>query len=145
MELTEKLETGNLIIYSDGGSRGNPGPAACGAVVFEASGKELQRLSRTIGITTNNQAEYQALEMALKWVKESGFDKGITCRLDSELVVKQLNGEYKMKNMDLKTWFYKVKELVVELGGSVWFEHIPREKNKIADYLVNEALDASGN
>lgn len=145
MELTEKLETGNLIIYSDGGSRGNPGPAACGAVVFDGGGQELKRLSNTIGNTTNNQAEYQALVMALNWVKDTGMHVGITCRLDSELVVKQLNGEYKMKNMDLKPWFNKVKELVVELGGSVWFEHIPREKNKIADFLVNEALDASGN
>jgi len=138
------IESKNLIIYSDGGSRGNPGPAACGAVIISDTGEEVQRLSRTIGNTTNNQAEYQALAMALAWINDNCEQSGIVCRLDSELVVKQLNGEYKIKNMELVPWFNQIKTLVVELGGSVMFEHVPREQNKIADYLVNQALDSAG-
>jgi ribonuclease HI len=135
-------------IYSDGGSRGNPGPAACGVVIFNGD-KEIKRLNKTIGNTTNNQAEYQALEMGLNWIKLNCYadialcDEGskISCKLDSELVVKQLNGEYKIKNVELKPWFAKIRNLVIELGGGVTFSHIRREQNKIADMLVNEALD----
>jgi ribonuclease HI len=133
------------VMYSDGGSRGNPGPAACGVVIFEGD-KEIKRLNKTIGNTTNNQAEYQALEMGLEWISINCHPEGtkgslIVCKLDSELVVKQLNGEYKLKNEELKPWFAKIRNLVIELGGGVTFSHIPREQNKIADSLVNEALD----
>ena len=153
-----QLSAISLSMFSDGGSRGNPGPAACGVIILEGN-KEIKRLSKTIGNTTNNQAEYQALEMGLSWVLENCHPKSviqpshpelisgsssklnIECKLDSELVVKQLNGEYKMKNAELKPWSAKIRNLVIELGGSVTFSHVPREQNKIADMLVNEALD----
>ena len=127
---------------SDGGSRGNPGPAACGAVIYDQAGNEVQRLSRTIGVTTNNQAEYQALAMGLEWVLAAHQKASVVCRLDSELVVKQLRGEYKMKNQELKPWFDMIKMLVQDLGGDITFEHVRREQNKVADLLVNQALDA---
>lgn len=135
----------SITMFSDGGSRGNPGPAACGVVIFEGE-KEIKRLNKTIGHTTNNQAEYQALEMGLSWILDNCHPElvsgsNVLCKLDSELVVKQLNGEYKIKNEELKLWFAKIRNLVIELGGTVTFSHVPREQNKIADMLVNEALD----
>lgn len=132
----------SMIIYlnTDGGSRGNPGPAACGAVIYDEDGQEMKRLKRSIGNTTNNQAEYQALAMALDYVKETYGTAKVNARLDSELVVKQLNGEYKMKNAELRPWFERVKTLQKDLGN-VTFEHVRREQNKVADMLVNECLD----
>lgn len=130
-----------LLLQTDGGSRGNPGPAACGAVVFNELGDEVQRLSKVIGVTTNNQAEYQALVMGLGWIKENYGTAHVVARLDSELVVKQVRREYKMKNAELRPWFDQIHRLVSELGGVVQFEHVRREQNKIADLLVNQALD----
>ncbi len=133
-----------ITMFTDGGSRGNPGPAAIGAVIFNEVGDELIRLKKTIGVTTNNQAEYQALVMALQWVKQGYGSAKVLAHLDSELVVKQLQGHYKMKNAELRPWFNQIHALVNDLGGEVVFQHVPREKNKIADLLVNEALDELG-
>ncbi|MDF1498228.1 MAG: ribonuclease HI family protein [Patescibacteria group bacterium] len=134
-----------LIIFTDGGSRGNPGPAACGAVIKNEAGKIILKSSKYIGKATNNQAEYEALILVLEKVKEINKSKqtkvNIDCFLDSELVVKQLNREYKMKNEGLKPLFIKVNNLISEFN-SVKFFHIPREKNKLADKLVNQELDA---
>jgi ribonuclease HI len=135
----------SLTLNTDGGSRGNPGPAAIGAVIYDSAGKELQRLSKTIGSTTNNQAEYQALVMALKWVLENYGPASVLARLDSELVVRQLKGEYKMKNIELRPWYEKIHVLIEHLGGNVKFEHVPRERNVLADKLVNDALDHISN
>ncbi len=128
-----------LIIHSDGGSRGNPGPGAIGVVISNGAGEVVKEISHYIGRTTNNQAEYQAiltgLEVAHK-LKASEVD----CFLDSELVVKQLNHEYKVKDKDMASLFIKVHNLSLQFK-KITFTHIRREHNKLADKLVNEALD----
>ncbi len=128
-----------LIIHTDGGARGNPGPAAIGVVIENESGEVLLNVSRYIGQTTNNQAEYQAVYTALKEAKNLG-GKILDIYLDSELVVKQLKLEYKVKNKELAPIFMKVWNLAQEFKSITW-RHILREKNIKADKLVNEALD----
>jgi ribonuclease HI len=127
-----------LQIFTDGGARGNPGPAGIGAVIW--SGNNLVgRHRKFIGETTNNQAEYQAVILGLEEARKSGAGE-VEVFLDSELVVKQLNREYKVKDKDLAPLFVKVWNL--SLGfKKITFHHIPREKNKEADKLVNEAID----
>jgi ribonuclease HI len=124
-------------LHTDGGARGNPGSAGIGAVL-EIGGKQHE-FKRYIGETTNNQAEYQALVMGLERAKEQGATE-VDCLLDSELVVKQMNREYKVKDKDLAKQFMKVWNLMAEFK-KVTFKHIYRENNKIADRLVNEAID----
>ena len=128
-----------LIIHTDGGSRGNPGPAAIGAVLEDPSGQVLAQVSECIGDTTNNQAEYQAVIAALREAKKLAATE-LDFYLDSELVVKQLNGEYKMKNKDLSPLFAKICTEKLSYK-KVSFSHIRREFNKAADALVNKALD----
>jgi ribonuclease HI len=133
-----------LIIYTDGGARGNPGPAAIGVVITQG-GQALKKYSEFIGETTNNQAEYQAVIFALKKVKllfgkKKAKEMEIEVLMDSELIVKQLNHEYKIKEEDLQPLFLKIWNLMLDFG-QVNFKHIPREKNKEADRLVNQALD----
>lgn len=129
-----------VTIFTDGGSRGNPGPAAIGGVI-KYDGKQHD-FAEYIGETTNNQAEYQAILFALNWVKENTVDDiEVNCFLDSQLVVEQLKGNYKMKNEGLKPLFWEIREIIMDLGGKVSFTHIPREQNKDADALVNMALD----
>ncbi|MBI2607742.1 MAG: ribonuclease HI family protein [Candidatus Doudnabacteria bacterium] len=128
-----------LTIYTDGGARGNPGPAAIGVVIYDAKGKIIDRIGRYIGETTNNQAEYSALITALAKAAELQA-REVKCFLDSELVVKQLSGEYKVKEQGLQS---RVKE-VLRLSNkfeSVVFRHVSREENRLADKLVNLALD----
>jgi len=128
-------------LYTDGGSRGNPGPAGIG-VWIETLNKKY---SDFIGETTNNVAEYKALIFGLKKLKQI-LGKGktkeykVSCYLDSELAVKQLNHEYKLKDENVQKNFIEIWNLTLDFG-EVDFTHIPREKNKIADSLVNEALD----
>ncbi len=125
------------IIYTDGGARGNPGPAGIGVVIkFDET---THYFKKYIGKTTNNQAEYQALVMALEKAKELGATE-VDCRLDSELVVKQLNREYRVKDKDLAIQFVKVWNLMANFK-KVTFKHVFREDNKEADRLVNEAID----
>lgn len=125
-------------IYSDGGARGNPGPAAIGVVISQDN-KVVTTISRCIGETTNNQAEYQAIIAGLEKVIELKAET-VECFLDSELVVKQLRHEYKVKNKDLATLFVKAHNLSLQFK-KISFNHVPREENKAADKLVNEALD----
>ena len=127
----------HAIIHTDGGARGNPGPAGIGATIKIED--KVHELKRYIGETTNNQAEYRALIMALEHAKELGVTEA-DCRLDSELVVKQLNREYKVKDKDLAPLFVKVWNLMSEFK-KITFKHIYREDNKAADRLVNEAID----
>lgn len=126
------------ILYSDGASRGNPGDAGAGALLTSSKGDEYS-LSVYLGQKTNNQAEYEALIIGLEKLKGLKA-KDLEIRADSELLVKQLNGEYKVKNPDLLQLFFRVKELL-GLFEKVSIKHIPREKNKRADKLANEAID----
>jgi len=128
-------------IFTDGGARGNPGPAAVGVVVLDAEGKEIAKFGKKIGLTTNNVAEYSAVIAALGWVKQNDTSVEVHCFLDSELVARQLEGRYKVKDAKLKPLFFQVRQLVLALGGRVSFAHVPRAKNHHADRLVNEALD----
>ncbi len=135
-----------LKIYTDGGARGNPGPAACGVIIQNEKGEIVSELSRYIGEATNNQAEYSALILALEeagsiFLKENSSKKHVECYLDSELVVKQLKREYRIKNEGLKPFYVKVIKLISSFD-SIKFNYIPREKNKLADKLVNRELDA---
>jgi len=127
-----------LYLYTDGGSRNNPGQAAIGAVLMDGE-KIISKLSKRIGIATNNEAEYTALiqgiEMALKYTP-----KELRCFMDSELVIKQLNGIYRIKEPRLQKLGLKAKDLIKQIE-KVSFEHIPRSKNSLADSLVNNALD----
>lgn len=136
-----------IIIYTDGGSRGNPGPAAFGYVIKDAEGNKLKEHGEAIGKATNNEAEYQAVCAALKKAKQMlGKEKlkqvHIEVRMDSELAVRQLSGVYKIENEKLQPLFMELWNLRVDVGGNVSFVHVPREQNKEADRMVNEALDA---
>ncbi|MFA6228017.1 MAG: ribonuclease HI family protein [Patescibacteria group bacterium] len=124
-------------IHTDGGARGNPGPAGIGAVI-KVGDKQLE-LKHYIGKATNNQAEYRALILALEHALENGVTEA-ECLLDSELVVKQLNREYRVKDKDLGVLFVKVYNLSTKFK-KITFKHIYREQNKLADKLVNEAID----
>jgi ribonuclease HI len=128
-----------MFLNTDGGARGNPGPGALGAVIFDSLGKTVFETGVYLGTCTNNEAEYQALLTGLQAALEKNFLE-ITCRLDSELVVKQLKGEYKVKNERLTIFYKKVKELEKKFK-SISYKHIPRTQNKEADALVNQVLD----
>ncbi len=131
-----------LVIYTDGGARGNPGPAAAAFVIYGDGGKIIEKGGKYLGETTNNQAEYQAVILALQTAKNLGA-KEIDFFLDSELVVKQLNREYKVRDQDLAPLFLKIWNL--SLGfKKITFTHVIRERNKEADAMVNEILDREG-
>jgi ribonuclease HI len=127
------------IIFSDGGARGNPGPSGIGAVITDEAGVLLAEISEYLGFGTNNQAEYKALLSALKKAVELGLEE-VECRLDSELVVKQLNREYKVKNKELAPLFLEIHNISLSFK-KISFTHIRREFNKEADRLANEAMD----
>lgn len=127
-------------MYTDGGSRNNPGLAAVGGVLLDGDEKVLRKFSRFIGISTNNVAEYTGLITGLQGVLELGY-KEVDCYMDSELVVKQLKGEYKVKDKNMKELFEIVMRLVKKFD-SITFNCVPRAKNKEADKLVNEMLDS---
>jgi ribonuclease HI len=129
-------------LYTDGGSRGNPGPAASGAVIKTLKGKVIGEVMKYLGSTTNNQAEYTAIVIGLEKAKELGAEK-VDVFMDSELATKQLKGEYKVKNSEIAKRFLEVKNLIHQFD-KVTFTHIYREKNKEADALVNKCLDDEG-
>ncbi len=129
-----------VVIFSDGGARGNPGPAGIGAVISDGKTNEVvATVSKYIGSTTNNQAEYRALLAGLHKAKELGAEE-VDCFLDSLLVVKQLKRVYRVKHPDIAVIYLEVWNFLSNFK-KVRFHHIPREKNKHADTLVNEALD----
>ncbi|HCC23673.1 TPA: ribonuclease H [Candidatus Falkowbacteria bacterium] len=128
-----------LKIYSDGGARGNPGPAGIGVVIYNQDGDVVHEISKYIGETTNNQAEYQAIIAGLKYAKSIKAPE-VDCYLDSELVVKQVNGEYKVKDQNLAEHFLTIWNLK-KYFKTIRFSHVRREQNKAADKLVNQALD----
>jgi len=141
-----KLQTPNkLMVYTDGGARGNPGPAAIGVVFSDERGRAVKRYGKTLGIATNNEAEYEAVRFALEKAR-SLFGKARTrtmrveVRMDSELVCRQLNGEYKVEEERLWSRFMRIWNLRRDFG-EITFRHVPRHLNRDADRLVNEALD----
>jgi ribonuclease HI len=140
---------GNIIkVCCDGGSRGNPGKAAA-AFVVEEEGKIIFSEAKYLGIQTNNFAEYSAVLSALYWLKanKQKLKKEIIFILDSELVVKQITGAYKVKNNKLKIIFQEIKNVLESFSlmrgkQKIIFKNVSREKNKMADFLVNQKLDS---
>jgi ribonuclease HI len=131
--------SGGHSLYCDGASRGNPGPAALGAVLYDPSGEPVAEISEAIGETTNNVAEYRALVAGLECAVEMGVE-ALSVRLDSQLLVRQVTGEYRVKAAGLKPWHRRAVALLGRIP-SVRIEHIPREENTVADGLANAALD----
>jgi ribonuclease HI len=128
-------------LYTDGGSRGNPGPAAAAYVLETEDGTVLEARGEVIGVATNNVAEYRALVAGLAKALERGVDE-VEVVSDSELVVKQMNGEYRVKNAALVELSLEAARLARQIGR-VRYRSVRREQNEIADRLVNEALDAA--
>ena len=127
-------------LHTDGGARGNPGPSAAGIVLEDSSGTEVKRFGQFLGHATNNEAEYRALILGLEMALGEGVEE-LECFLDSELVVSQLIGAYKVKNPRMKVFWDNVKRLESQFSG-VTYNHVTRDKNADADKLVNEVLDA---
>jgi ribonuclease HI len=133
-------------LYADGGSRGNPGPAGAGAVVFDSIGKRLIEVSDFLGVATNNVAEYEALIRGLKKLSEEYPPEfleqtPLLIRMDSKLAIEQLKGNYKVKHPNLVPRYFEVKNTLSRHFPQVTFEHVRREFNKDADALANEAMD----
>ena len=128
------------IVHTDGAARGNPGPAAVGVVIQDESGRVLYETSRSLGIRTNNEAEYLAFLTALEYLRESR-PEGVEFNLDSELVVRQLNGQYKVKEPRLQA-LHGQAMMLLNLFPRHSIRHVRRAQNKRADELANEALDA---
>ena len=132
-----------ITIFTDGGARGNPGPAGSGAVIYK-DGVEIAHVSKYLGIQTNNFAEYEALILALEATHKvlgSPVTDPVVVKMDSELIVKQMKGEYKVKNPVLKQKHEKVRILIMEAFPNIKFQHVPREENKVADQYANDAMD----
>lgn len=130
-----------VTMFTDGGARGNPGPAAIGVVIKNHKGDVIQKTGKYIGESTNNDAEYKALLDGVTSLKEMGATK-VKCYLDSELVVKQMNGLYKVKNQNIKTLWSKIK-IIEKSFEEISYHHVKREKNMEADSIVNEVLDSA--
>jgi ribonuclease HI len=128
-------------LWTDGGARGNPGPAAFAYVLEAEDGTVLDARGEAIGVATNNVAEYSALVAGLRRAEAAGVTE-LEVRSDSELMVKQMRGEYRVKNRDLQTLFLDASR-VARAVGVVTYMHVRREHNELADRLVNEALDAA--
>lgn len=131
-----------LIVFTDGASRGNPGPASYGFIITDNKGELVYEEGKCIGETTNNVAEYTAVCEAFKWIKDNTKgEREVELYADSKLVAEQLSGRYKVKAVHLMPIIEKIRSLAIEFGG-VTFTHVPREKNTLADALANKALDS---
>jgi ribonuclease HI len=128
-----------IVSYIDGGARGNPGPAGYGVRIETPDGTVVDELYGALGIATNNVAEYNGLLAALQWAVDHGQPR-VRIRADSELLVKQMRGEYKVKNAGLQALYVRARLLVAQLD-EVIFEHVRRERNKDADRLSNLGMD----
>jgi ribonuclease HI len=128
-----------LTAYIDGGSRGNPGPAGYGVRIEDERGRPVAELSQALAVATNNVAEYRALVAALTWAAGHGC-RSLRIRSDSELLVRQMRGEYRVRNAGLQPLYLEATRLLAQLGH-VSFEHIRRELNTNADGLANRAMD----
>jgi len=134
-----------VTIFTDGGSRGNPGPAGAGAVVYENE-TEVGVVSEFLGVHTNNYAEYEALILALQCAQKNVSDlekKKVVVHMDSELIVRQMKGEYKVKNPTLKIKYAEVHALIKKHFPNISFTHVRRELNERADELANHAMDSA--
>lgn len=131
----------SLIAYIDGAARGNPGPASIGVAIYSEARKPVKEIYKFLGSRTNNQAEYIALEEALLALKELGA-KYVTIYSDSQLVVRQMTGEYEVKDKELQLLYYRVKKIAYTFS-SFKIIHVPREQNKEADKLANRAINES--
>lgn len=132
-------------VFTDGGARGNPGPAAIGVYIEDSRGKQLEGIGKIIGIATNNTAEYKAVIEALSWIVKNikilSKDTKILFFLDSLLVCSQVKGVFKVKDANLKSLLEIVREKEAIIPFPISYSHIPREKNQNADSFVNAALD----
>jgi len=128
-----------ITAYIDGGARGNPGPAGYGVRIENAVGEVIAELHGGLGVATNNVAEYNGLLAALQWAVDHG-EHDVLVRADSELLVRQMRGEYKVRHPGLQPLYVRARQLVMELG-KVRFEHVRREHNKEADRLSNLGMD----
>ena len=130
------------MIYCDGGARGNPGPAAYGFVIYDEQGSKIYEEGKSIGVTTNNVAEYTAVVAALKYVLSSiqYSVSSIQFLLDSKLVAEQLSGQWKIKNENLRSLYFTIKDLEHKIAAKFNYANVPREQNQEADRLVNLAL-----
>ncbi|MDZ7785777.1 MAG: reverse transcriptase-like protein [Candidatus Saccharibacteria bacterium] len=147
-EADEKEEStsphnGKVKLYCDGGSRGNPGPSAAGYVLLNKDDQVIHKSGVYLGVTTNNQAEYQSLKFGLEEAQKQGAHH-VDVFMDSMLVVNQMTGKFKIKNRDLWPIHHSIKELSQEFK-KVNYSHVPRELNKLADAEVNVVLDAQKN
>jgi ribonuclease HI len=130
-----------ITAYFDGGARSNPGPAGYGVYIVDDRGEMVAELHGSLGIATNNVAEYRGLIAALQWAVDHNVT-AITVKGDSLLIIEQMRGNYKVKNEGLKPLHLQARMLVMQIGN-VRFEHVPREQNKEADRLSNVAMDAN--
>ena len=135
-----------VVIYTDGGARGNPGPAGAGAVIADGEGTVLKEISKFLGHQTNNFAEYEAVILALGELKKiipkaKRKDVPVEVKMDSELVARQLSGKYQIKEPSLFPQFIRAHNLIVSEFPHSTFTHVRREHNKEADRLANEAMD----
>jgi ribonuclease HI len=131
--------SGPIVAYIDGGARGNPGPAGYGVRVERSDGELIEEFGESIGVATNNVAEYRALIAALEWARSHGH-RQLHVRSDSQLLVQQMLGNYKVKNPGLQPLHARARMLAHEIG-TVAFEHVRREHNEHADRLANRAMD----
>jgi ribonuclease HI len=129
-----------LTLFTDGGSRGNPGPSALGAVLFDENGAVVEEIGEYLGVTTNNQAEYRAVVAGLQAALRHGATR-VECKMDSLLIVKQMNREWKVKDPNIQPLVLQLHNLSVQIG-TVTYTHVPRAQNAHADRLVNVVLDA---
>ncbi|HEY4502494.1 MAG TPA: ribonuclease HI family protein [Candidatus Paceibacterota bacterium] len=134
-----------VTVFTDGGARGNPGPAGAGAVVLDAKGQVVARVSQFLGHQTNNWAEYEAVALGLVAIKKQFGAKTktmtIVVKLDSELVTRQLSGSYQIKEKTLFPQYIKIHNMIVKDFPHITFVHVRREFNKDADRLANNAMD----
>lgn len=136
----------HFTLYADGGSRGNPGPAGAGAVVFDSLGKRVLEVADYLGVATNNIAEYEAVLRGLTKLRDEFLPEHlnsakVTVKMDSKLVVEQLKGNYKVKHPNLVPRYLEVKNIVARSFPNIEYVHVRRELNKDADELANRAMD----
>ena len=133
-----------ISIFTDGGARGNPGPAALGVFIEDEDHQELARIGKTLGEATNNVAEYSAIVEGFKWAlenKEKLDIEKINFYMDSQLACSQLTGLFKVKNPRIREFVFEIRKIEAALKVPIFYTHIPREENTKADFMVNQALD----